>query len=551
MPTAHWISPNRTRSERGLCALAALLAISELACSPATDDNSAEILARLDAMDRRLQSIESRVGNAGSAAGPAALPRHASPGSQQVEAPGKAAGGLAVDSPTHAFGEVWGGVPVEHAFRLHNGTDAPIDLRSVTPNCSCVVLGAHADRIAPGGELSIPARLETTKLKGGVRQTITVRTSDAERPEIVLAFTGTVRQVVDYESFVVIRARPNDAEKEHRVKMRMQAPGNLQLTLRPRPEDRFEATLEETLPGREFDLVIRVAPPFAPGYQRCVIEIDTNQASPKTLAVRVHLLVPERIDAVPKKVLVDPQAVAGTSRRVQVKNWGERDVRLTAARADLPGVGVDIETVSAGREYSVLVTFETGFRLPAGGGRLHLETDDAELRELIVPIQSRQTAASSGATRSRPALQLIGKPAPAVSLATLEGEPVTTPAFAEYTGTLLNFFAPNCGYCKKQIPQLEELRGVWESQGIRFVNVAERMGRSYTEEETAAVLDALGARLEVAIDPGNQVGRRFLVSGFPTLFIVGPDGVVRHVAVGAGADFGAEIGAQLEALAGS
>jgi len=163
------------------------------------------------------------------------------------------------------------------------------------------------------------------------------------------------------------------------------------------------------------------------------------------------------------------------------------------------------------------------------------------------PIPTQFADAPPAPARPKPE-DLVGKPAAAFSLTTTDGKPLSNTELANAPATILNFFAPNCGYCKKQIPRLETVRKTYVEKGVRFVNVAETMGKEFTQEETAAILKELGAELEVARDSGNKVGQLFNVSGFPTMVVVGKSGKVEAVHVGNVGDLETKLQGQLDAL---
>lgn len=163
------------------------------------------------------------------------------------------------------------------------------------------------------------------------------------------------------------------------------------------------------------------------------------------------------------------------------------------------------------------------------------------------PIPTQFADKPPAPPRPRPD-DLVGKPSAAFSLTTVDGKPLSNTELANAPATVLNFFAPNCGYCKKQIPRLETVRKTYAEKGVRFVNVAETMGKEFTQEETLAILKELGAELEVARDPGNKVGQLFNTSGFPTMVVVGKSGKVEAVNVGNVGDLETRLQGQLDAL---
>ncbi len=163
------------------------------------------------------------------------------------------------------------------------------------------------------------------------------------------------------------------------------------------------------------------------------------------------------------------------------------------------------------------------------------------------PVPAEIAKAPAAPARARPD-DMVGKPAPAFALTTVGGKPLNNAELANAPATILNFFAPNCGYCKKQIPQLETIRKTYAEKGVRFVNVVETMGKEFPEEETLKILKDLGAELEVARDSGNKVGGMFNATGFPTMVVVGKSGKVEAVNVGALADLEKRVTGQLDAL---
>ena len=143
---------------------------------------------------------------------------------------------------------------------------------------------------------------------------------------------------------------------------------------------------------------------------------------------------------------------------------------------------------------------------------------------------------------------MIGQPAPQYLLQTVDGTIVSNAELEFHPATVLNFFAPNCPHCKRQIPNVEKIRRRYEPMGVRFINIGEKMRKQFSPDETLGVLAELGANMELAMDPGNLVGQRFKATGFPCLFVIRPDGVIDHVVIGNKADIEEVVASRLESL---
>jgi len=162
---------------------------------------------------------------------------------------------------------------------------------------------------------------------------------------------------------------------------------------------------------------------------------------------------------------------------------------------------------------------------------------------------SKATADKPAAPAKRPAELLVGTPAPAFSLQTVAGKPLTSDDFSKHPATVPNFVAPNCGFCKKQVPNVDKVRAEYEAKGVRFVNVAEKMGqKDFTTEETVDVFKQAGSNLELAKDEGNTIGAQYKAQSFPTMIIVGKDGKIEHVNIGAKPDIETLLKGQLDGL---
>ncbi|MFQ5461068.1 MAG: redoxin domain-containing protein [Phycisphaerae bacterium] len=157
-------------------------------------------------------------------------------------------------------------------------------------------------------------------------------------------------------------------------------------------------------------------------------------------------------------------------------------------------------------------------------------------------------AAKTPPTRKRPAEGMVGKPAPSFSLTTLGGKPISNSDFKSHPATVLNFVAPNCGFCKRQLPNVEKIREAYAAKGIRFVNMSQTMRKKYTPEEASDVFKGVGSRFEIAMDDDNAIGRQFKATSYPTMMVIGKDGKIAHVNIGAKKDIDKILASQLDGL---
>lgn len=145
----------------------------------------------------------------------------------------------------------------------------------------------------------------------------------------------------------------------------------------------------------------------------------------------------------------------------------------------------------------------------------------------------------------RPVMKLAGKPLPAATFRSPEGKTLST---SELTGqvTLMKFYASWCGYCKKALPQINDLHKEYKDRGLRVVAISQDTliedgvdpktnRRAVTKEKVTKQWKDLGIEFAQYFDPDKAGRNKFKVTAYPTMFLVGKNGVVEKVYSGIGA----------------
>jgi thiol-disulfide isomerase/thioredoxin len=111
----------------------------------------------------------------------------------------------------------------------------------------------------------------------------------------------------------------------------------------------------------------------------------------------------------------------------------------------------------------------------------------------ISAASSQAAQPSGGASTEASAAGLVGRPAPAFVVMTLEGKPVS---LADYKGKALvvNFWATWCGACKLEMPWLAQLREQYAPHGFEIVGI---VTDGATEEKVRQIADKYGVKYPV------------------------------------------------------
>lgn len=136
-------------------------------------------------------------------------------------------------------------------------------------------------------------------------------------------------------------------------------------------------------------------------------------------------------------------------------------------------------------------------------------------------------------------LAKVGVKAKPFQLKTVENQDLSTKTLEQHKGIILNFVSSNCPYCEQQIPQLNALAQELLFPDFRFINITHPI----TPE-----LKSLGPDLEWVEDSEMHLASLFGVSGYPTLILLDPLGVVVNVIAGSSSNLEIGMKSQLTQL---
>lgn len=134
--------------------------------------------------------------------------------------------------------------------------------------------------------------------------------------------------------------------------------------------------------------------------------------------------------------------------------------------------------------------------------------------------------------RQRPAMELEGQDVPAFTLETVSGDKVGKEDVEKHAAMVIDFISPNCGYCRKQLPEVEKVRAEYADKGVRFLTVSGTMGKQYELNEVQELMTKLGSNIDLVYDPSNALRPDFKVTSVPTLFVVDRQGKIQQVNIG-------------------
>ena len=151
---------------------------------------------------------------------------------------------------------------------------------------------------------------------------------------------------------------------------------------------------------------------------------------------------------------------------------------------------------------------------------------------VLVPEKSESAAADSQSPEAE-ASQMRGKPAPAFTLATLDGKKVS---LSDYKGrpVLVNFWATWCAPCKVEMPWFEEFNKQYAAQGFVILGLADDVDSG--KDTIAKVAQKTGVTYPILLTDG-KVQKSYAPGGMdylPMSFYVDRNGVIVEETAGLG-----------------
>ena len=126
----------------------------------------------------------------------------------------------------------------------------------------------------------------------------------------------------------------------------------------------------------------------------------------------------------------------------------------------------------------------------------------------------------------------VGARAPVFVANTLD-RPPDRRSLRDYRGqvVLLNIWATWCGPCRVEMPSIERLYREFAPRGLKVVAVS--VDEPGTEDQIRGFIREYGLTFDVLHDPSEEIGKRYQVNGYPQTYVIGKDGVIRKMELGA------------------
>jgi len=162
----------------------------------------------------------------------------------------------------------------------------------------------------------------------------------------------------------------------------------------------------------------------------------------------------------------------------------------------------------------------------------------------IIFATSGDICASGSKPGGKPARKMIENSAPDFELKDLDGKKITLDQYLGKNIVIMEFWATWCGPCRMTMAAVHNVREKYRDKGVEVLSIDQ--GEDSTKVKN--YVESKGLKLHVLLDIDVEVSRAYGVSGIPTLFVIGKDGVVKARVVGYRPDLEQALGQFLDQM---
>lgn len=120
----------------------------------------------------------------------------------------------------------------------------------------------------------------------------------------------------------------------------------------------------------------------------------------------------------------------------------------------------------------------------------------------------------------------VGEKAPEYSIATLNGDKLSSADTSGKNPVMMVFWATWCPHCKDEIPGINRIHKKFKPKGLKVVGV--NVGINDSARRVKKYVKKYKIDYPVAYDKGAAVTKRFGVQGTPTVIIIDRKGTMRY-----------------------
>jgi len=355
---------------------------------------------------------------------PAVAPATGLPQAAPAAAPATNAGGgkIQFEMPNYDFGKSKAGDPVKYTFVFTNVGTETLEIKNVRPGCGCTTAGEWTKKVEPGktGTIPIQVNVAATWPNGPIAKYVDIDTSDASQPSTRLNIHGNIWKPVEVNpQIAMLNNVPVDSPES--ISSVVTVTNNTEeLIMLETPESsskNFTATLKTNVPGKGYQVTVKMVAPITPGSAQGQITMKTSSTNVPTVSFTVYASVVAAVTVMPPQVTL-PFAPISTklTPSVTIQNNGANPIKVSDASVSSKDISVQVNEIQPGKTFSATLTVPEGFEIAQGQTvELTLKSTHPQFPVIKVPITQMQKPPAPAIPQGfpvKPSAQITPPPAP-------------------------------------------------------------------------------------------------------------------------------------------
>jgi hypothetical protein len=270
--------------------------------------------------------------------------------------------------PVYDFGRIKAGDVIKYSYIFTNTGDQTLEITGVQPGCGCTTACEWSHTVAPGQTGQVPIQFNSHNFNGQVVKTITVRCNDPAQASLMLQLKGTIWRPLEYiPQYAVMNLAPDVESASATVRIVNHTEEVVDLSPPEVNNPGFKVSLATNAPGKEYQLTVTSVPPLPPGTLQAQITVKTTSTNTPVLTIPLWVNVQPAITIMPPTITLPPGPLpTRTTPSITIQCNSTNSLTLSEPSINVPGVEVQVNTLQAGRLYTVALVFPQGFELPEG-----------------------------------------------------------------------------------------------------------------------------------------------------------------------------------------
>ena len=311
---------------------------------------------------------------------------------------------LEVRPSEYDFGRITGGEIARHEFAFANAGDEVLEILDVRTTCSCLEIGNWPKRLEPGQRGTVPVLLYSAAYSRRISESVTISCNDPVRPEVTVTVTATIWRPLDLTptSAVVEFGRGYYSNASAVVHLTNNLAEPVSFRQVKSSSASVVCEVHTIIPGRAYDLVLRVVPPIPAGNIFGKVALATSLTNVPMLELPFYALLQPDVTLTPPQLELPAGEVTGRlSQTMWIRNFWTNALSLSRPEISDPTVAVKMREAEPGRAFELTLTYPEGYSIgQAGRIELKLKSNHPRFPIITVPImQPSQPEATGAGTR--------------------------------------------------------------------------------------------------------------------------------------------------------